>query len=145
MRRFAAGFTLIEFLAAVLVIAIGLIGIAALYDDSAHTDSVAQPRLQAAQLAQIMAERVSANATGRIGYTSLIGVVCNPEAKTSRPADAAAHEAACWQDEVQRKLPNGSGTVSSDTSTEPPTYIVAVSWSAAGVGASSYVVRVQPK
>ena len=145
MRRFAAGFTLIEFLAAVLVIAIGLIGIAALYDDTAHVDPVAQPRLQAAQLAETMAERVRANTAGRVGYTSIIGIVCNPNAKTRRPADVAAQEAACWQDEVQRKLPNGSGTVSSDTSTDPPTYIVAVSWSAAGVGASSYVVRVQPK
>jgi type IV pilus assembly protein PilV len=146
MRRFAAGFTFVEFLAALLVVGIGMIGIAALYDDSARADPAFQPRLQAAELAQEMANRVSANAAGRAGYVSIIGVVCTPNSKPARrPTDAAAQEAACWQDEVQRKLPNGSGAVTNDTSTAPVTYVVAVSWSAAGVGASSYVVRVQPR
>ena len=50
MRRLAAGFTFIEFLAALLVVAIALIGIAALYDDSVRVDPASQPRLQAARL-----------------------------------------------------------------------------------------------
>lgn len=145
MRRFPAGFTFIEFLAAVLVIAIGLIGIAALYDDSVRVDPASQPRLQAAELAQIMVDRVRSNAAGRSGYVSIIGVVCTGSSKATRATDIAAQEAACWQDEVQKKLPNGSGAITSDTSTAPATYVIAVSWSAAGVGASSYVVRVQPK
>jgi len=146
MRRFAAGFTFIEFLAALLVVAIALIGIAALYDDSVRVDPASQPRLQAAQLAELMADRVRSNDAGRAGYASIIGVVCTPAGgKPLRPTDAAAREAACWQDEVQKKLPNGSGSVTNDTSTTPSTYVVAVSWSAAGVGASSYVVRVLRK
>ncbi|HEY4366116.1 MAG TPA: type IV pilus modification protein PilV [Steroidobacteraceae bacterium] len=146
MRRFAAGFTFVEFLAALLVVGIGMIGIAALYDDSVRADPASQPRLQAEELAQEMATRVSANAAGRSGYVSIIGVVCSPGSKQPiRPTDAAAQEAACWQDEVQKKLPNGSGSITNDTSSVPVTYVVAVSWSAAGVGASSYVMRVQPK
>lgn len=138
------GFTVVEVLAAVLVIAIGLIGIASLYGEAVQTELQTEPRAQAAQLAEFMADRVSANAAGRSGYASVIGVLCESESKKRRPHDEAAQEAACWQDEVERKLPNGTGSITRDATTNPPTYVVAVSWSAAGEGAASYVVRVQP-
>jgi type IV pilus assembly protein PilV len=145
MRRAAAGFTLAEVFTALLVIGIGLIGIAALYGETADPDPEAKPRLQAEQLAQTMAERVRVNSAGRAGYASIVGVVCVPDKKPPRALDAAAQEAACWQDEVQRALPNGTGSITRDLTTMPPTYVVAVSWSAPGAGAASYVLRVQTK
>ena len=144
MRR-AAGFTLAEVVTALLVIAIGLIGIAALYSDTAHTSPEVLPRAQAAQLATAVADRVRVNAAGRSGYASIVGVVCVSDGKSKQPVDAAAQEAACWQDEVQKTLPNGSGSIIRDSSTSPPTYVIAVSWSAPGTGAASYVIRVQPR
>lgn len=133
-----------EVLAAVLVVAIGLIGIASLYGEAVQTELESEPRSRAAQLAQSMAERVNANAAGRSGYASVIGVLCEPAGRKTRPHDAAAQEAACWQDDVERELPNGTGSITRDATTNPPTYIIAVSWSAPGQGASSYVLRVQP-
>jgi hypothetical protein len=56
----------------------------------------------------------------------------------------AAREAACWEDEVERKLPSGLGTITRDTLTTPPTYVIAVSWSAPDAGTASYVIRVTP-
>lgn len=138
-----AGFTLVEVATAVLVIAIGLIGIAALYGDIAPPAPADVPRMEAARLAEAIAERVRTNAEGRSGYASIVGVVCVTPRKATRPADAAAQEAACWQDEVQRRLPNGTGSITRDTSSSPPTFVVAVSWSAPGQGAASYVTRVQ--
>lgn len=138
------GFTFAEVLTAILVIAIGLIGIAALYSEGLQAELDTQPRAQAAQFAQSVADRVIANATGRAGYASVIGVVCTPGAKPTRPDSAAAQEAACWQDEIEQKLPNGTIAITRDLSTTPATYVIAVSWSAPGAGAGSYVMRVQP-
>jgi len=139
------GFTIIEILTAVLVIAIGLIGIAALYSEALQTELGTNPRAQAARLAQEMADRVNANAAGRVGYASVVGVLCATQDKDAKPQNAAAQEAACWQDEVEEKLPNGTGAITRDLSTNPPTYVIAVSWSAPREGAASYVIRVQPK
>jgi hypothetical protein len=91
-----------------------------------------------------MAARVNANAQGRVGYTSVVGVLCGNEPRVVKPHNAAAQEAACWQDEIEKELPNGTGAVSRDLRTNPPTYVIAVSWSAEGSGAASYVMRVQP-
>lgn len=128
-----------------LVIAVGLIGIAALYSESLQTELETNPRAQAARLAQQMADRVNANAAGRVGYASVVGVLCTADSKDTKPQSIAAQEAACWQDEVEENLPNGTGTIIRDLSTNPPTYVIAVSWSAPRQGAASYVIRVQPK
>ena len=145
MRSRIQGFSLAEAVTAVLVIAVGLIGIAALYSDAENLNPELKPRAQAARLAEKIAARVRANAAGRSGYASIVGVVCVSHSKVTQPVDAAAQEAACWQNEVQRTLPNGSGSIIRDTSTAPATFVVAVSWSAPGAGAATYVIRVQPK
>jgi len=124
------------------VIAVGIIGIAALYSDQVHTPDDTQLHQQAAKLAEKIAERIRAANEGRPGFATTIGVVCSPEAKPKLALDVAAMEAACWQDEVQDKLPSGQGTITRDPSTNPVSYIVAVSWSAPGTGAASYVIRV---
>lgn len=144
MRSGNAGFTFAEVLTAIFVIAIGLIGIAALYGEGLQADLDTRPRARAAQLAETIADRIGANAAGRIGYASVVGVVCTPEAATTKPGSAAAQEAACWQDEIEQKLPNGTLAITRDLSTTPPTYVIAVSWSSPGTGAASYVLRVQP-
>jgi type IV pilus assembly protein PilV len=140
----ASGFTVVEIIAAIAVVAIGLIGIAALYGEALQTEISSEPRAQAARLAQDMADRISRNTAGRAGYASVVGVLCTVEARDPRPLNAASQEAACWQDEVEKQLPNGSGAITRYLTTNPPTYVVSVSWSAPGSGASSYVLRVQP-
>lgn len=142
--RLARGFTVVEIIAAIAVVAIGLIGIAALYGEALQTEISTEPRAQAARLAQDMSDRIVRNTTGRAGYASVVGVLCTTETRDPRPLNAASREAACWQDEVEKQLPNGSGAITRDLTTNPPTYVVSVSWSAPGSGASSYVLRVQP-
>ena len=138
------GFTLVEILAALAVVAIGLIGVAALYGEALQTEETGEPRAQAARLARDMIERIDRNTEARAGYASVVGVLCATENRDRRPLNAASQEAACWQDEVEKLLPNGSGAITLDLTTNPPTYVVSVSWSAPGSGASSYVVRTQP-
>jgi Tfp pilus assembly protein PilV len=141
--RRARGFTIAEIFAALLVIAVAIIGIAALYSDQVHTTDDTQLRLQAETLAEQIAARIgTSDEGGRPGFATTIGVICNPLAKPKLALDVAAQEAACWQDEVQDKLPSGQGTITRDPSTNPVSYVVAVSWSAPGTGAASYVMRV---
>lgn len=155
MRSGNEGFTFAEVLTAIFVIAIGLIGVAALYSEGLRAELDSRPQARAAQIAQTIADRINANADGRIGYASVVGVVCTPDAKAistkaratkpMRPGGAAAQEAACWQDEIEQKLPNGTLAITRDPSTTPATFVIAVNWSSPGIGAASYVLRVQPK
>lgn len=138
----ARGFTLVEGVAALLIVAIALIGIAALYMDSTDTARESHPRIRAAELAEQIAARIKANPAGRTGYASVVGVICDAAAKPKRAEDAAAIEAACWHERIAAELPSGMGSVTRDTSTSPPTYVVAVSWSPAEGGAASFVLRV---
>lgn len=138
-----SGFTVVEILVALLIIAVALIGIAALYTDTQGITREAEPRLRAAELAEQIAARIAANAAGRIGYASVVGVVCDEKAKPKRAEDAAAIEAACWHQHVSEQLPSGMGSITRDTSTTPPIYVIAVSWSTDEGGAASYVTRVQ--
>jgi type IV pilus assembly protein PilV len=138
------GFSLVEMLSALLVIAVGIIGIAALYSDSLQAGPTSAPHAQAAALAEHIAERIRSNAGARVGYISSIGVICGSETPAAQSVDAAAQEAACWEKEVEDKLPSGLGTISRDTSTTPATFVIAVSWSAPETGAASYVIRLAP-
>lgn len=139
------GSTIAEMLAALAVIAVGIIGVAALYADGIRTGTLSEPRSRAAELAEFIAQRITDNTAGRIGYVSAIGVVCDPDKRVDSPEDAAAQEAACWEDKVSDSLPSGLGSITRDRSTNPATFVVAVSWSDEVSGAASYVIRVQPK
>lgn len=141
--RWARGFNIVEILAALLVMAVGIVGVAALYSDQTHIPSDARLPLRAAELAEVMAQRIRATAEGRDGFATTVGVVCDPGKKPKLPQDKAAQEAACWEDEVERALPSGLGSISRDTSMTPASYVVAVSWSAPETGAASYVTRVE--
>jgi type IV pilus assembly protein PilV len=140
-----AGFNMIEVLAALLVMAVGIIGVAALYSDEVRTDPETQLHERAAVLAEKIADRINATREGKEGFAGTVGVVCSPDKKAKSPQAMAAQQAACWEDEVERELPSGLGTVTRDTSTKPETYVVAVSWSSPETGTASYVVRLGPQ
>ena len=137
------GFNIVEILVALLVMAVAIVGIAALYSDQTHIPADARLPLRASELAEQMAERIRATPEGRDGFATTVGVICNGKAKTRTPQDKAAQIAACWEDEVENSLPSGLGSISRDTSMAPASYVVAVSWSAPGTGAASYVTRVE--
>jgi type IV pilus assembly protein PilV len=138
------GFTIVEVVAALLVMAVGIIGIAALYSDQVQTNPDAELHREASALAEQIADRIRGTKEGQAGFATTIGVLCDQQSKLKLPQDVAAREAACWEDEVERKLPSGLGTITRDALTTPPTYVVAVSWSAPDAGTASYVIRVTP-
>jgi type IV pilus assembly protein PilV len=67
-RKRLAGFSLVESLVALLVLSIGLLGIAGLFVESVRNSRTALLRTQAINLVGDMADRIRANATARAAY-----------------------------------------------------------------------------
>jgi type IV pilus assembly protein PilV len=129
------GFGLIESLVALVVISVGMIGIAALYGQGLRASTTALYRTQAVNLAADMADRIRVNRRGGVNYGGIAaasgcgaggGVDCTP-------AQMAAHDLFVWQGQVAAMLPAGAGVVQV-AGTTPPTYTIQVTWQEVGLG-----------
>ena len=67
-RERAQGFSIVEVLVALVVLSIGMLGIAALYVESLRAGRTAVYRTQAVNLASDMADRIRANRNARDAY-----------------------------------------------------------------------------
>jgi type IV pilus assembly protein PilV len=106
------GFTLIEVLIAVLVLAIGLLGLAAVQATSLRNNLSAYNRSQATELAYDMADRMRANIAGSATYAANTAVA-KPDCLDTTgcpPADMASNDRAEWNTAVAA-LPSGTGTM----------------------------------
>ncbi len=123
-------------LAAIAAVAIAIIGIVAVYQDASHTSRDTEAHRTAVELAEEMAAKIRQYHGKEAGFASSIGVVCDKSSAQSRDIrDTTANEAACWQDEVEKHLQNGLGTITLDGTTR--TYTVIVSWNEPGLGSAS--------
>lgn len=114
-----AGITLIEVLVAVVVLAIGLLGLAGLQTSALTNTSISYQYTQAAILAQGMAERMRANRAAVVtsaspyalaaGGTPTVSKNCNAAACTS--AELAAWDLATWYASIDPSYdPSSSNT-----------------------------------
>ena len=131
------GFSLIESLVALVVLSVGMVGIAALQVQGLGAGRTAQLRTLAVNLAADMADRIRANRNGLSAYTGIgSGSDCDPGSAGGAdctPAAVAARDLAEWTQEVATALPNGEGAVSFDA-TMPPSFTIQVSWDEVGTG-----------
>src|SRR5256885_11199650 len=99
---------MIEMLVALVVLAVGMLGVASLFGISLHSGSSAITRMQAVNLATDLADRIPANpAPGRApnhAYGSAAATYCcTGAAPVSCPsAQTAAAELDCWQRPLTR-------------------------------------------
>ena len=104
-RRGSAGFSLVEALVALLVLSIGLLGIAGLFVESVRNSRTALLRTQAINLVGDMADRIRANAVARAAY-DLDAYGGEPAerdcAPTSDAAGANCSSAALAEDDLAR-------------------------------------------
>lgn len=155
-KRCQAGVSLVEVLVALVVLSVGMLGIAALYVESLRAGRSALTRSQAVVLAADIGDRIRANTAGQANYTKTadaqgaLNAACVEGGAGCAPATMAAHDIAVWHRAVDSRvgsptaLPGGRGTVVVDTTTTPTTYTITVSWSESGEATpSTYVLRIQ--
>ncbi|HEU4623253.1 MAG TPA: type IV pilus modification protein PilV [Steroidobacteraceae bacterium] len=108
-RKRASGFTLVEVLVALVVLSIGLLGIASLQLSSLRWNHGASKRSQATLLAYDILDRMRANPTAaRQGEYSTGGT----------PGTVATADLAAWRNNITASLgPDATGTVSAPDAT----------------------------
>jgi type IV pilus assembly protein PilV len=126
-RRRTAGFTLIEVLVALVVLSIGLLGVAALQMVGLKGNLSASLRTQASYLADDIIDRMRANYTAARGpagsglqYQLGMGATAATGTDPTAVADVTA-----WVAEL-RTLPSGQGSISVDATTNIAT--VTIRW-----------------
>lgn len=143
MRIKQSGFTMVEVLVALVVLAIGLLGIAALYLNSLQSGRTAIYRTQAVNLAADLADRIRANRTAQAAYGTLFA---DGEAEVAAcfatggciDSDLASSDLARWKGTLAQLLPNGQGQVVVTlpvAAGEPTNYVVTVRWAEVGEAA----------
>ena len=144
--RRSAGFSLVEAMVSLIVISVGMIGIAALYGQGLSAGRTALSRTIAVNLAATMAENIRVNRLGQAAYAGAAADNnCDPAGGGGvdcTPAQMAAHDLFLWNADVAAQLPNGVGAVTFADGT-PPNYTITVTWDEVGIGQVSETLTVQ--
>ncbi len=127
------GFSLVEVLIALVIMSVGMLGIAGLYVSSMQAGRTSIFRHNAVTLASDIADRIRANPRAGVDYQGARGnnncvlgnVDCNP-------SQMAANDIDLWLTQAADTLPNGNVTIIYDNNPVPPTYQITVTWDEAG-------------
>jgi type IV pilus assembly protein PilV len=157
------GFTLLEVLIALVVLAVGMLGIAALQARGMQYNTDAYARTQATMLAYDLIDRMRtrsyplSNDPDKNKLEDAMRLYTTTAANTDGACDTAstdvAEELECWQLEIDRTLPGGTnGTVTcnpcnDDGNPSNDIYQVNLSWvnrAAGGAAATPVMVSFQP-
>lgn len=144
------GFTLLEVLIALLVISIGLLGIAGMQALAINNTSVARVQSLAAMQAASLASAMQANeaywqktgaitnttVTGNVlGDANLNGQAVNCSAAVCTPVQMAGWDLKQWGSDLQNLLPGGTGQVTCTNNVGIPiTCAISVFWQEKTVG-----------
>src|SRR5262245_1766458 len=143
-RTRQSGFTMVEVLVALVVLTIGLLGIAALYLNSLQAGRTAIYRTQAVNLAADLADRIRMNRTAQDAYGILFAddppdpVPACETTGGCTDAELAANDLANWRQELSNVLPDGGGQVAVTPPAgtgEPASYVITVQWTEVGEAA----------
>lgn len=131
------GVSLVEVLVALVVLSVGLLGVAALLVQSVQGTRTALYRTRAVNLVSDMADRIRANATAGAAYT-VAGAVNNCQSTAdalSAPCtevQLAADDLARWRAEIQDAFPRVSAAIPAGTveffAGSPQIFRVSVAW-----------------
>ena len=123
-----SGFSLVEGLVALLVLSVGLLGLAQLHTKGLRYMQNAKSIGLASNLAMDMAERIRANGqgAGNGDYDSITGTETDPGCSVCTPAQRAQKDAYEWNQAIDAALGSAAtGTVSIDAN---GIYTVTVTW-----------------
>lgn len=135
------GVTMVESMVALVVISIGMLGIAGLYLSSLQAGRSANLRVQAVNLAAEMADRIRANRGAKGAYVLAAGtlpsaVTCSGSTDCS-PADLATSDQNIWVTAIRAALPgsptaNGAIAFTDNPGATPDRYDITITWREAG-------------
>jgi len=123
-----SGFTLLEVLVAVLVLSIGLLGLAGLLASSIRNNQSAYQRTQATWLAYDIVDRMRVNRPAALAsdYDTTLGTPANCAANPTLSGSMAAQDLTGWKTLLACALPAGDGAVALNAANRQVT--VTVQW-----------------
>ncbi len=139
-KRSGAGFTLIEVLVALVVLAIGLLGLAGLQTAGLKYDHSAYQYSQATQAAYDILDRMRANrstANNGSAYRTqfsdtnlpMPGTDCGQAGATCSGNDMAAYDLYQWKTQLEQTLPGGRAAITfNDLGTGQRIYTITIQW-----------------
>lgn len=140
------GVSIVEALVALVILSVGMLGIAGLYLLSVQSNRTAQTRTAAVHLINDMADRLRTNAAAMSSYALTLGTV-PPVATTDcstavcTPVKVAAYDLRAWYDSAMIALPVGSdgakprvGIVytAGATTADPARMVITTAWKEPG-------------
>lgn len=131
-----SGFTLVEVLVSLVVLSVGLLGIAALYVESLRAGRMSLNQMSAVTLAADMADRIRANPAAGVAYAGNgpgIDNACVNGFVACTPAELASDDWFRWRQDVAARLPSNA-TASIDVVNAPPLirYTITLNWPESG-------------
>ncbi len=161
------GFTLIEVLITVFVMALGMLGFAALQTQGIKFNRTADLRTQATQLTYNISDRIRANVTAAVNGTYVASSQPSPAYDCSSsfsgtatvnvcsPTEMANADLDIWYDSLTTALPSGTGSIScadsdatdADPCTRGSLHSIQVQWQEAegtGFASQTFSLNIQP-
>ncbi|MDJ0712268.1 MAG: type IV pilus modification protein PilV [Woeseiaceae bacterium] len=134
-KRKQHGFSLVEVLIALIIMSVGMLGIAGLYVQSMQAGRTSMLRHHAVTLAGDVADRIRANPTAGAAYAAASGTNnnCVAQGTNCSIAQMAANDIFIWQAQAANFLPvfaDGSQQVqiTHNAATNPQTFTIVVRW-----------------
>lgn len=127
----SSGFTLIEVLIAVVILSIGLLGLAGLQTLALRQNTSSQSRSNAVELINDLADRMRANSTGvnannynggipaDPGFDCMTNLGATASGTECSAAEMATYDLFAWQTAVGQALPGGGGQLQCTDSGDP--------------------------
>lgn len=127
------GFTLIEVLIALVILSVGMLGIAGLYVHSMQAGRTSMLRHNAVTLAGDIADRIRANPRAAAAYALAGGNNnCVDGGVSCTIGEMAAHDIFLWDQQAAATLPNGAVNIVFNNAVVPPTYQITITWTEPG-------------
>jgi type IV pilus assembly protein PilV len=130
------GFSLIEVLVALVVLSVGLLGLAALQSTATQFNTSAYTSSQATILAYDIADRIRANRQAALtgAYDSAFLGTLPMCGDAVAPGTVAQQDLAAWRQALVCSLPSGNGEVDCDCNADGGVLTIRVSWDETGRG-----------
>lgn len=127
------GFSLVEVLIALIIMSVGMLGIATLFVQSMQAGRTSMFRHHAVTLAGDVADRIRANPRAGIAYQGMgADNGCIATGNDCNELAMAANDIFLWDQQVAESLPNGAITVTFNNAVIPPEYTIRVDWDEPG-------------